>query len=198
MTGKGVQVEVFRGSEDWGCPDPWESRPAHPVCFPKSPRLGWAPIYLMSCAVGFQDRTGGVMPPHRLHWCTRSAQWKLTPQLLLSPVLFNSQNKIKLKSDLHSNRWMPPSRSEWMFPLGATGTFSRVVPEASFGAILQTKQLMLVLTTARAWGPSQPGHPRESLLQPHCQCFLFFVFLVLGEEGLLPMSPCAGKCCGIY
>lgn len=181
MTGKGVQVEVFRGSEDWGCPDPWGSRPAHPVCFPKSPRLGWAPIYLMSCAVGFQDRTGGVMPPHRLHWCTRSAQWKLTPQLLLSPVLFNSQNKIKLKSDLHSNRWMPPSRSEWMFPLGATGTFSRVVPGSQLWGHFANKATHAGFNNCESLRPistrSSQGEPSTATLS------VFFVFCFFGFGG---------------
>lgn len=196
MSGKGVQVSV-QGSKDWGWTDPWASRPARPVCLPQSPRLGWAPIYLTPRAAGFQDRTGGVMPAHRRHCCTRSAQWKLTPQLLLSPVLINSQNKFKLKSDLHSNRWMPPSRSEWTFPLGATGTCSRVVQGSQLRGHFANKATHAGFNNCESLRSISTRSSQGSLLQPRGQCFFFF-FLVLGEEGLLPMSPCAGKCCGIY
>lgn len=55
-----------------------------------------------------------------------------------------SHNKFNLKSNLHSDRLMPPSRSELMFKFSTTSTFSKVAQGSRFWTILQ---LMLVLTT---------------------------------------------------
>lgn len=124
-----------------------------------------------------------VRPPHTLDCSTRSAEGKLTPQLLLSPVLINSQNQLKWKSDLHSNRWMPPSRSEWMFPLGATSTFCRVAQGSQLWGHFANKATHAG-KTVRACGPSQPGHSRESLLRSGTlSVWWVFFFWFWGKRG---------------
>lgn len=57
---------------------------------------------------------------------------------------------------------------------------AKLLREASFWVILQTKQPLLVLTTERAWGPSQLGYSKESPPGPHCQFNYYEIFEEVG------------------
>lgn len=66
---------------------------------------------------------------------------------LLNSVLINSRSKFNLKSNLHSDRLMPPSRSEMTYKLSAITMFSKVAWGSWLLVILQTKQPSLVTLT---------------------------------------------------
>lgn len=57
---------------------------------------------------------------------------------------------------------------------------AKLLREASFWVILQTKQPLLVLMTERAWGPSQLGYSKESPPGPHCQFNYYEIFEEVG------------------
>lgn len=122
------------------------------VSFSKCSGAPCTPVSSMSSTVSFGYWLGGIILHNKLNCSTEFARLKLTLQHLLNSVLINFHHKFNLKSNLHSNRLMPPSRSGLMFKFSAANHFSaELLREASFLAILQTKQPRLVLTSESLW-----------------------------------------------
>lgn len=138
------------------------------------------PIHLMSSTVSFWYRVGVVILHNKLNCSSKFAHLKWTLYHLLNSVFINSHNKFDLKANLHSNRLMPPSRSELMFKFSTTTTattFSKVPRGSQVFGHFANKATHLGVNNREPRGSLQLGYTRESLPQPDCPSNYFEIFL---------------------
>lgn len=120
----------------------------------------------MSSTVSFGCWLGVIILRNKLNHSTEFVHLKWTLSHLRNSVLINFHNKFNLKSYLHSNRLMPPSRSGLLVKFSAATAFSGVAQGSQLFWPFCKQSNPSRFQPQRACGPWQPGHLRESLPWP--------------------------------